>query len=658
MITKSKKEKIIGILWLLFSFIFILSLITASPDPDRQILGALGIFINKYFYKAFGISSFFFPILGLVLAIVNFKHAYYKFNTVKIIGLFIVFVCLNIIIKSGKFGDLLVLGLNEIFGKGITVLISISGIIISVFLLDLEEPILKIIKNFWKKPVRKPERVAAPKKIEKKEIEVETKKIEPVKAKIPESLKKETKVEFILPPLSLLKGIRAKKIEDENLKEIEKKLETTLEDFGIEAKVIGTSSGPVITRYELAPGPGVKVSRIANLSNDIALSLKTTEVRIVAPIPEKGAVGIEVPNTTWQTVHIKEILEMKNWNKEMILPIALGKAADGTPIISDLTNLPHLLIAGATGSGKSMCINAIIMSFLYSKFPDQVKLILIDPKRVEFMVHEKLPHLYTPIITKAKEASHTLKSLIKIMEDRYEKFSESGVRDLISFNEKSDEKMPYIVIIIDELAELMLVAAREIEDSITRLAQLARGVGIHLIFATQRPSVDVITGIIKANLPSRIAFQVSSKVDSRTILDENGAETLLGRGDMLFSSSIFPKPIRAQGSFVNKDEIESVVNFIKNQGTPRYHDIFISKIQKEDYLSDIEENEVLKEALLIVKERKRVSTTLLQGALHISGGRATNIVSWMEMKGLIGPALGAKPRDIYLDRIDTVIKKL
>ena len=318
--------------------------------------------------------------------------------------------------------------------------------------------------------------------------------------------------------------------------------------------------------------------------------------------------------------------------------------------------MPHLLVAGATGAGKSVCLNSIIISLLYKFNPDELKLLLIDPKRVEFALYNEMPHLYTPVITDVKRASQALRHLVKDMTDRYDKLAKAHARDIISYNKKAEVKLPYVVVIIDELADMMLLAAREIEDVITRLAQLARGVGIHLIFATQRPSVDVITGVIKANFPSRIALQVFSKVDSRVILDMGGAEDLLGKGDMLFSLASFPQPLRCQCSFISTTEIKKIMDFWTEQGKPTLVEIETksSEGMKE---GDGEDNELFINALIFVKERKRASVQLLQGAFHISGGRATNLISLMESKDLIGPGQGNKPRDIYYDRIEEILKK-
>ena len=436
----------------------------------------------------------------------------------------------------------------------------------------------------------------------------------------------------------------------------------TLKDFGIEVKIHRTVCGPVITRYELEPAKGVKVSKITSLADDLSLVLRATHIRVVAPIPGEAAVGIEVPNSQSLLVALREILEAEEWDKyKGRIPIALGKTIDGKLLLSDLSSLPHLLIAGATGSGKSVCINTIIMSLLYKFTPKELRLLLVDPKRVELMIYNDIPHLYSPIVNDAKYATVSLRKLVVEMENRYKQFAEINARDITAYNNKQSEgKMPYIIVVIDELADLMLVAAREVETSITRLAQLARGVGIHLILATQRPSVDVITGVIKANFPSRIAFQVASKVDSRTILDTNGADKLLGKGDMLFSPVSSPKPIRGQAAYVSTEETEKVVEFWRNQSLPLYilEKALEPKAQEVGTVEQEEDKKLIKEALLLIKERKRVSITSLQGYFKIGGLKATNLASELEMLGFIGPDQGSKPREIYLDKIEEKLKEL
>jgi S-DNA-T family DNA segregation ATPase FtsK/SpoIIIE len=463
------------------------------------------------------------------------------------------------------------------------------------------------------------------------------------------------KKEYTLPPISLLKK-NSKKRRTNNEKEIVKNaklLETTLESFGIKAKVLQVSCGPAITRYEIQPAPGVKVSRIVTLADDIALSLAAADVRIEAPIPGKAAVGIEVPNKNISFVYLGDVIETKEFEKsDSRLTVALGRDIAGQPIVADLSNMPHLLVAGATGSGKSVCINTIICSILFKARPDEVKFLLIDPKVVELKAFDDIPHLITPVVTEPKKAASALNWVVNKMEERYKIFAQKGVRDITRYNEKvmelgEDDYMPKIVVIIDELADLMMVAPNDVEDAICRIAQMARAAGIHLVVATQRPSVDVITGVIKANIPSRIAFAVSSQTDSRTILDMGGAEKLLGRGDMLFYPVGSPKPKRVQGCYVSEEEVENLVNFIKSQGIQVHReDLPTENITK----SKREENadELLYDALKIIVEQGQASVSLLQRKLHIGYTRASRIIDQLEERGFIGGYEGTKPRSVLI----------
>ncbi|MDO5041243.1 MAG: DNA translocase FtsK 4TM domain-containing protein [Peptoniphilus sp.] len=442
-------------------------------------------------------------------------------------------------------------------------------------------------------------------------------------------------------------------------------IEETMENFGIESKIVAINRGPAITCYELEPAPGVKLSKIVALNDNLALSLATSEIRIEAPIPGKSAVGIEVPNKKKQSVSIREIIgsnEFKNLNSD--LPLALGKDVSGSIIISSIDKMPHLLIAGATGSGKSVCINTIITSILFKSSPDEVKLMLIDPKVVELNVYNGIPHLLIPVVTDPKKAAFALNWAVGEMEKRYKLFAENSVRDLKSFNNKilktdPESKLPKIVIIIDELADLMMVAQSEVEDYIARLAQMARAAGIYLIIATQRPSVDVITGTIKANIPSRIAFSVSSSVDSRTILDAGGAEKLLGKGDMLFHPGFISKPIRVQGAFISDEEVENVVDYVKENS--KYDNVYEDKIKNEmiETKKNLENanDPLFDEALKYIITDEQASISYLQRKLKIGYSRAARIVDQMEELGILGPHEGSKPRKILLtdDEINEIL---
>ncbi|HLV09913.1 MAG TPA: DNA translocase FtsK, partial [Halanaerobiales bacterium] len=407
--------------------------------------------------------------------------------------------------------------------------------------------------------------------------------------------------------------------------------------------------GPTITRYEVQPASGVKVSRIVNLADDIALALAAPGVRIEAPIPGKAAVGVEVPHRQNITVCLRDIISSREFRKNRgKLNLGLGMGIDGKPIIADLTGMPHLLVAGATGSGKSVCINTIITSILYKATPDEVKFILIDPKKVELIAYKGLPHLFAPVVTDPKKASSVLKLVVEEMEKRYELFSETRTRGITSYNKSvnNDDKLSYIVVVIDELSDLMMVAASEVEDNICRLAQMARAAGIHLVIATQRPSVDVITGLIKANIPSRISFSVSSQTDSRTILDMGGAEKLLGKGDMLFFPSGSQKPKRVQGAFIDNHEISSVVDFVKNQGNPDY-EFELEEIKEVNIEIDEEKDELYEEAVKLVVNY-RASISMLQRRLHIGHSRAARLIDMMEEDGIVGPYAGSKPREVFI----------
>ncbi len=462
---------------------------------------------------------------------------------------------------------------------------------------------------------------------------------------------------YRFPPLSLLhEGKQSSgSVMDEARKNVQI-LESTLRSFGVTVRITDVSVGPTVTRYELEPAPGVKVSRITNLQDDIALQLAATHIRIEAPIPGKSAVGIEVPNGKTAEVALRDVLEDSRFkNKKGGVPVALGKDITGNVIVTDLTKMPHLLIAGSTGSGKSVCINTIIMSVLFHEQPEEVKLILIDPKVVELSVYNGIPHLRIPVVTEAKKAAGALHWAVREMENRYQQFSYAHVRDIGGYNKVNPEqKLPFIVIIIDELADLMMAAPDSVEDAICRLAQKARAAGIHLVLATQRPSVDVITGVIKANIPSRISFAVSSQVDSRTILDMAGAEKLIGKGDMLFNPIGAPNPIRVQGAFISDEEVEAVTSYIKSESVPEavtYEAIDLDLPEKQEKSQDVEqEDELLQEAAEWILDTKKASVSMLQRRFRIGYTRAGRLMDTLEQMGIVGPAEGAKPRDILMTR--------
>ncbi len=467
-------------------------------------------------------------------------------------------------------------------------------------------------------------------------------------------------IAYKLPSMDYLTS-KAYKSDGHDKKEIlnnAKIIEETMKNFGIDATISNINKGPTITCYELSPAPGIKLSRIVSLSDNIALSLASSDIRIEAPIPGKSAVGIEVPNKVKDNVLLKEILqsnEYKTINSD--IPLALGKDVSGKSTVSTIDKMPHLLIAGATGSGKSVCINTIIMSILYKSSPEDVKLLLIDPKVVELSIYNGIPHLLIPVVTDAKKAAFALNWAVTEMEKRYKMFAQNSVRDISSYNSKmlkDDEKLPRIVIIIDELADLMMVAAQEIEDYICRLAQMARAAGMYLIVATQRPSVDVITGTIKANIPSRISFSVSSQVDSRTILDMSGAEKLLGKGDMLFYPSFYSKPVRLQGAFIGEEEVERVVNFLKEQDITNYDEEIIDIVQNTKEVDMNDGDELLPVAIKLVVDEGQASISLLQRRLRVGYARAARIVDEMEERGVIGGYEGSKPRKVLMTKEELI----
>ncbi|HZV82388.1 MAG TPA: DNA translocase FtsK, partial [Geobacteraceae bacterium] len=542
-------------------------------------------------------------------------------------------------------------------------------------------------------PVTIPAMPTLPKKEEKKE----SGKLKPVQETF-DFIKSDG--EFKTPPLSLLDSPppTERRIDKEALSMNARLLEKKLKDFGIDGEVVEICPGPVITMYEFSPGPGIKVSRIAGLADDLSMALQALAIRIVAPIPGKGVVGIELPNRDREMVFLKEIFASEAFHKgKMKLPLALGKDIGGHPLVTDMARAPHLLVAGATGSGKSVAINTMILSLLYTATPKDVRMIMVDPKMLELSIYEGIPHLLLPVVTNPKKAALALKWAVEEMGRRYRLMADKGVRNIDSYNREllreekevaelqanatvsveeveelvdTDEAaiqeflakeeqlehghLPYIVVIIDELADLMMVAGREIEESIARLAQMARAAGIHLILATQRPSVDVITGLIKANFPTRISFQVSSKIDSRTILDCNGAESLLGMGDMLFLPPGTAKLIRSHGAFVSDAEVQRVVEFLKKQGKPVYEKSILEMKESDSKGggSDEEDDPQYDAALALVAEARQASISMIQRRLRIGYNRAARIIEKMEQEGVVGPSDGtSKPREVFINKL-------
>ncbi|MBM7560638.1 FtsK/SpoIIIE family DNA translocase [Fusibacter tunisiensis] len=498
------------------------------------------------------------------------------------------------------------------------------------------------------KPIEKP-----PVKLKNQDIDAKT--TEQVTDEIQQNVQK-TVAAYKMPSIELLKEVKTANRTDDKSEYIEmaRLLEDTLGNFNVDAKVVSVKRGPSITMFEVQPSPGVKVSKIVGLSDDIALNLATSHVRI-APIPGKAAIGIEVPNKSTSMVTLREVISSPEFSKTSSkLSVGLGKDISGNPIIGDLSSMPHLLIAGATGSGKSVCVNTIISSILFNAKPDEVKFLMIDPKVVELSNYNGIPHLILPVVTDPKKASVALNWAVNEMTRRYKLFAEQVVRDMKSYNKKAEvlalEKLPQIVVIIDELADLMMVAPNQVEDAICRLAQMARAAGIHLIVATQRPSVDVITGLIKANIPSRIAFSVSSAIDSRTIIDMGGAEKLLGKGDMLYYPVGASKPKRAQGAFMSDEEVESLVNFIKNQSVEvEYNEEILDEVQNFTP-SDEEVDDYLEDAIAFVVDSEQASASLLQRRFRVGYNRAARLIDSMEERGIVGPSRGSKPREVLVSK--------
>lgn len=676
---------------------------TSQPNiPPKNLLGVFGAYLGGFLVFLFGnISSFIIPFLVITLGVKYFRQDKPYLSIPRIMGMFVLLVSISSLIgmfnlsndllrfhTAGFLGALTSNFVTAYFSRLGGFIIFVTFIILSLalvteilisslFLNTVEKSksffsgffslsnkqkatLVKVKQNFLNK------NNSAPKKEEQQAGVLSKPKIfmpDATRPKIQIKARsqaeevrvkpKELKIgDYHLPSVDLLDEAPAPDTRQmkEDLEASARILEDTLTDFGIAAKVTDIIRGPVITRYELEPAPGVKINRIEALSDDIALAIKAQSVRIIAPIPGKGRVGVEVPNLHSALVCIKDLLVSAEYHKQKSsLTLALGKDITGRSVFGDLDDMPHLLIAGTTGSGKTVCVNTCILSLLFRGSPNELKFLMIDPKMVELMPFNGLPHLLCPVVTDAKKAAVALNWVVGQMEDRYQLLAKAGVRNIEAYNEKQ-EKIPYIVVIVDEFADLMTVARDQIENAITRLAQLSRAVGIHLILATQRPSVDVITGVIKANLPARISFKVASKVDSRTVLDMNGAETLLGKGDMLFLQPGKEDLIRIQGALVKDEEIERVVGFIKAQGEPAYDDQILKEQQKSSLASGGEKDELYDEAVRVIMESNQASVSILQRRMRLGYTRAARIIDIMEMEGLVGPYEGSKPRRILVDR--------
>jgi S-DNA-T family DNA segregation ATPase FtsK/SpoIIIE len=680
-IKEKRISEVIGILLLALAIFVFISLITyhcgdvlQEKVPPNKPLGNWGGIVGAHlaywlFFALGRMASFVIPVAIIFWGGIKCRALKVEKWPLGIVGIVLLLFSLCVILglsfkeyvanfpAGGYIGDSLLKPLS-VFGKIGAYLIAVTALIVSLplaaevsypkFFSLLGRGFLSFFRRIKEIFSRKP-RSSEPVTIKRPEIKEE--KVAPVPRRVKKIAKKASEEEeaYTLPDLSLLIKPKAEE-EREDLKAKSTLLEETLSEFGISAKVVGALQGPVITRFEVQPAKGVTVSSITSRSNDIALKLAAPSIRIEAPIPGKAALGIEVPNKRPSFVYLSEILSTREfYESPSKLTLSLGKDIAGRPVIADLTTMPHLLIAGTTGSGKSVCINCIINSVLFQATPDEVKFLLIDPKRVELKTYNDIPHLITPVITDPKKATLALKWAVREVEERFKLFSEVGARDIESYNALTKvEKIPYIIVIIDELADLMLVAPVDCEHTITRLAQMARAVGLHIVLATQRPSVDVLTGLIKANFPVRIAFQVAARVDSRIVLDMSGAEKLLGRGDMLFSVPSKAKPIRIQGSLITDSEIEKITQFVCSQREPVYvEDIFERKTPFP--ASTPEEDELYQDAVRIIIQARRASVSMLQRRLKVGYARAARLIDMMEEEGVVGPYRGSKVREVLVD---------
>ena len=707
------RREITGILLFFLVILTLISLLSYSPaDPSINNARAAGNIHNFFgFFGAhmagiliglFGLGAFWIPILLLLTSIHIFGGHPGKAIILTLIGGIILMITTgsllalkhnHIIIFGSKFSSGGIVGIpfksflvkysNVTGGAIILVLLWIIGLILAtgfslvrfvkrswqttLFSADG----LKTLFIKWREQRKKTKKLSKAKKErpikEKRKIKITPPKPRPIKEtpvprqEVFDFMRSGTG--FQLPSINLLDNFKEKlsSADNENLSMQSKLLEKKLDDFNVKGEVVAVSPGPVITTFEYEPAPGVKINKIVNLADDLALALRAISIRIVAPIPGKAVIGIELPNTSREVVRFKGIVASSAFEKSKSkLTICLGRDIIGNPVVAELEKMPHLLIAGATGTGKSVALNAMICSLLYKSIPDEVKLIMIDPKRIELSSYDGIPHLITPVVTDVKKATNALFWAVREMERRYELLSEKKSRHVRQYNQKIEkeknsdkgqalEKLPYIVIVIDELADLMLAASRNVEVALTRLAQMARAAGIHLILATQRPSVDVLTGIIKANFPTRLTFQVSSKTDSRTIIDTNGAENLLGNGDMLFLPPGTAKLQRIHGAFISEEELSRIIGFLKNQKPPEYDQTILKAPPKEEGESDATEyDERYDDAVALITKTGHASISMIQRHLRVGYNRAARIIEVMEKEGIVGPSDGAKPREVLV----------
>jgi DNA segregation ATPase FtsK/SpoIIIE, S-DNA-T family len=677
------RKEIIGIA-LVGVFLFLLvSLLSYNPaDPSlnstvssttvRNFCGRVGSYTSDMFMQLFGLMSYFVAGFVLVLAVFYVKKKTLDHLLLLSSGFVLFFLALSALFAilfdsvhikadlvpfSGFLGVILKGAFIHAFSYFGSLLLSVILLLISIFLI-VQVPLVSVLESRLSRQ-RSIEHTKAIKVVEeepqreRKEKEPKEKERRELKAVVQESFDFVKDIgPYKLPPVGVLDEMekREVKVDKESVQANARILEKKLMDYGIEGKVTEVRPGPVITMYEFQPAAGIKVSRIANLSDDLAMALSAVSIRIIAPIPGKAVVGIEIPNKVKQTVYLREIIESEAFaTSRNMLTIALGKTISGEPFVAELTKMPHLLVAGSTGSGKSVSLNSMICSILFKATPMNVRFMMIDLKMLELSFYDGIPHLLLPVMTNAKNAKTALRWLIDEMERRYQIMAEKGVRNIDKYNQKASKEegeiLPYIVVVIDELADLMMVSSKDVEEYIARLAQMARASGIHLILATQRPSVDVLTGIIKANFPARISFQVTSKVDSRTILDTNGADSLLGSGDMLFLSPGVGRLQRIHGPFVAEGEIKRIVEFLRSQASPTYQSEILEEPEEMEDGEELED-EKYEEALDFVTERGEASISMIQRRFRIGYNRAARIVERMEREGVVGPSTGIKAREV------------
>lgn len=708
------RKEVFGILLFFLVIFSLISLLSYDPaDPSihnakasgqiHNLFGFLGAHLSGILIGLFGLGAFWIPILFLFMSIHFFGNHPARSLVLNLAGGLILVVATgsllafqqnHYVILGTKFSTGGIIGIplksflvkysNPTGGTIILTAIWIIGFILATgvsliafgrrcwktgwSVIDHIKTLLVIWKERREKAKKRSKAAKENRMKKKQEIEIKGLKAKPIrevpvpKQEVFDFMREETG--FQLPSVNFLDAPEDKPVaaDDENLRMKSMQLEKKLNDFGVHGSVVAVTPGPVITTFEYEPAAGVKINKIVNLSDDLSLALRATSIRIVAPIPGKAVIGIEIPNVVRQMVRFKEVAVSGAFEKSKSkLTLCLGKDIIGNPVVADLDRMPHLLIAGATGTGKSVALNTMICSFLYKSTPDEVKLIMIDPKRIELSIYDGIPHLITPVVTDVKKATHALFWAVREMEKRYELLSEKKARNIHQYNQKITkedkdtegnplQRLPCIVIIIDELADLMMVASRDVEVALTRLAQMARAAGIHLILATQRPSVDVLTGIIKANFPTRLTFQVSSKTDSRTIIDTNGAESLLGSGDMLFLPPGTGKLQRIHGAYISEAEIARITEFLKTQQKPTY-DKEVTKAPAEEKSGDETSDphdERYDDAIALVTRTRQASISMIQRHLRIGYNRAARIIEMMEKEGIVGPSDGVKPREVLV----------